>query len=40
MKADANILLVKKTAEKVSIINSLGNFKFILGAMEPYTVSI
>ena len=32
MKEDANKLLVKKTAEKVSIINSRGNFKFILGA--------
>ena len=32
MKEDANILFVKKTAGKVSLINSGGNFKFILGA--------
>ena len=52
MKEDANKLLVKKTTEKVSIINSRrGNFKFIHGPrllsvfhfglpMEPYTVLI
>ena len=48
MKDDVNKLLVKKTTEKVSIINSRGNFKFIHGPrilsvfhfglpMEPYT---
>ena len=51
MKDDVNKLLVKKTTEKVSIINSRGNFKFIHGPrilsvfhfglpMEPYTFLI
>ena len=51
MKDDVNKLLVEKTTEKVSIINSRGNFKFIHGPrilsvfhfglpMEPYTVLI
>ena len=51
MKDDAIKLLVKKTTEKVSIINSRENFKFIhvprilsvfhFGLpMEPYTVLI
>ena len=51
MKEDANKLLVKKTTEKISTINSRVNFKFIRGPrilsvfhfrlpLEPYTVLI